>query len=98
MVDISLQAAIAIVVSILFPMALWCWRMKQQINEIQVTTGDLMALHKDPESLFSTQRTNILLENQAKENSRLLGELIYYIKAMAEAATGKKIPPPLPKA
>ena len=95
--DISLQAAIAVVVSILFPMALWCWRMKQQINEIQETTGSLMALHKDPDSLFSTSKTNRLLEVQSQENSRLLKELIYYIRAMAEAATGKKIPPPIPR-
>ena len=105
--DFSLEVVIAAIISILVPILLWCWKVSSSQSILIKSLDELTEMHLDESSVFSTARTNELLEQHMhqeegmhratvevlKDLNRTIKELTHYIRWSTEQTTKKKPPP-----
>lgn len=105
--EISLDGLIGMVIGILVPILLWCWRVSANQKKVIVAIDDLTDMHLDENSVFSTKETNRMLAdymqhekttqintvNSLNALNRAITELTYYIRWSTKQTTGQTPPP-----
>lgn len=107
MVSISPSALIGIFFAIVLPAIAWAWHSNVVRRTIVRKIDDLDELHHSTDSVFSTKRTNLLLDKLIEQSNdihreviasnakltRAIDALTHYIQWSTEQTTGK-VPPP----
>ncbi len=105
--EISLQTIIGLIVGILIPALFWAWRVSAQQKKTLDCLESLTEMHLDEDSVFSTKKTNELLEQHMKQEqdmhratvdalkalNRTIAELTHYIQWLTKQQIGKEAPP-----
>ena len=105
--NISLEGIVGLIVGILIPVLFWAWRMMSVQKKTQSCVEELINMHLDEDSMFSTKKTNELLENHMRQEedmhratvealralNRTIAELMHYIQWSTSQTLGKKAPP-----
>ena len=104
---ISLEVIVGIILGILVPALFWAWRLSAGQKKTLTCIEELTVMHLDEDSMFSTKKTNELLENHMREGqdmhratvealnalNRTIAELTHYIRWSTSQQFGKDAPP-----
>ena len=92
--SIDWRLLLAVGTSVLLPTIFWARKLYGKVHDVLATVRQL---HKDAEEhdrrLEQLHRDHKELR---KDHERLLHEMVYYLKYIAEETAGHKIPPPPP--
>ncbi len=105
--EISLEAIFGVIVGIFVPSLLWAWSVSASQKKTLTNLKDLTLMHLDEDSVFSTKKTNQLLEEYIRQGesmhrdtldvlqalNRTISELTYYIRWSTSQQLGKEAPP-----
>ncbi len=104
---ISLELMFGTFLGIVVPGLFWAWRVSASQRSHGERLKELTLMHLDEDSVFSTKRTNELLEKHMRQEenihrsntealnalNRTIAELTHYIRWLTSEQTGKKAPP-----
>ena len=96
-----------LVVGTLVPALLWAWSGSSNQKKTLAGIKELTLMHLDEDSVFSTKKTNELLEEYIRQGenmhrdtldvlqalNRTISELTYYIRWSTSQQLGKEAPP-----
>jgi len=106
-VNFSLEGVVGLILGILIPALFWAWRMSAGQKKTQSCLEDLIEMHLDEDSVFSTKKTNELLETHMRQEqdmhratvdalnslNRTIAELTHYIRWLTKREMGDDAPP-----
>ncbi len=82
MVAISQETVLGLIIGILIPALFWAWRVSAQQKKTLDCLDNLTEMYLDEDSVFSTKKTNELLEKHMRQEENINRATVDALKAL----------------